>query len=772
MRRRLADLSLNRKFVVLCVLLACGVVTLSVIAARMQYLDLLDARQDRVRTQVDMGMNVLRHYAAEAASGALTREQAQAEARIALAQMHANDGVDYFFVLGPDLHMVVHPSKQGQDMHGEVDANGFEPYTAMQEAAKAGGGFTTYLTSKPGAEGDFAKVTYSALLDDWQWTLAMGVYIDDVQAEALAFTGVLTVAGAALIAIIAGLCWVIARLIARPVRAATAAAESIAAGRMDVDLEGESRDEVGRLLESMRQMRARLQAVIAAQVELQHRHEAGEISYRIDASAFAGAYAEMAEKANDLAAGHIAVQTQVADLAQRYAVGDLSEDMPELPGEKAALTEAMRTTKRNLAAINDEIQRLAGAAARGDFGARGDEGRYDYAFRDMVAALNALMQEADAGLTDVGRVMSAIAEGDLTRRVDRAYQGAFGRLAADANRTAEQLTGIVRGIKGSVDSINTASGEIASGNQDLSGRTEEQAASLEETASSMEELTSTVRQNAENARQANQLAQGAGEVAVNGGRVVEEVVTTMGAISESSKKIADIIGVIDGIAFQTNILALNAAVEAARAGEQGRGFAVVASEVRSLAGRSADAAKEIKALIADSSEKVELGSELVNRAGATMTEIVSSVKRVTDIMGEITAASAEQSAGIEQVNRTVTQLDETTQQNAALVEEASAAARSLEEQAGELAASVAVFRVEQAVQQAATAAPRTAAPAKAGKVDSAKAIKPAQPARPADAAVPKTAAPATNAKAPAAPARPVVRRPEPVLADDGDWQEF
>ncbi|MEN8663572.1 MAG: methyl-accepting chemotaxis protein, partial [Polycyclovorans sp.] len=282
---------------------------------------------------------------------------------------------------------------------------------------------------------------------------------------------------------------------------------------------------------------------------------------------------------------------------------------------------------------------------------------------------------------------------DLTQSVQGDFKGTFGKLKDDANATVAQLTGIITQIKLATDTINTASREIAAGNLDLSRRTEQQAASLEETASSMEELTSTVKQNAENAKQANQLAIGATDVAGKGGAVVSKVVTTMADINDSSKKIADIIGVIDGIAFQTNILALNAAVEAARAGEQGRGFAVVASEVRSLAQRSAAAAKEIKTLISDSVSKIHGGSELVEQAGKTMDEIVQSVKRVTDIMGEITAASLEQSQGIEQVNQTITSMDEVTQQNAALVEEASAAARSLEDQVAGLSEQVGSFRL-------------------------------------------------------------------------------
>jgi len=293
-------------------------------------------------------------------------------------------------------------------------------------------------------------------------------------------------------------------------------------------------------------------------------------------------------------------------------------------------------------------------------------------------------------------VAEKVAAGDLTSRVDVTSSDETGKLLQALKDMNESLLKIVGDVRESAEAIGSGTKQIASGNADLSQRTEEQASSLEETASSMEELTSTVKQNAENARQANQLAIGASDVAARGGEVVSQVVGTMTSINESSKKIVDIISVIDGIAFQTNILALNAAVEAARAGEQGRGFAVVATEVRNLAQRSAAAAKEIKALIGDSVDKVDAGTKLVDAAGKTMEEIVTSVKRVTDIMAEITAASQEQSSGIEQVNQAVTQMDEVTQQNAALVEEAAAAAESLQEQAQNLEQAVSVFNVGKA----------------------------------------------------------------------------
>ncbi|KXK50204.1 MAG: chemotaxis transducer [Nitrosomonas europaea] len=397
------------------------------------------------------------------------------------------------------------------------------------------------------------------------------------------------------------------------------------------------------------------------------------------------------------------LQSRLRDLAgqqqiDNVRIGERTYSLLLMPvtsesGERAGAVVEWRDRTQELT-VEKEVMEIVQAGVAGDFSKRlvlaGKEGF----FRQLAEGINRLMESTSQGLDEMATMLEALAQGNLTMHITHDYQGMLGKLKDDSNSTVDQLASIVRQIKDAAGLITTASKEIADGNTDLSQRTEQQAANLEKTAASMEELTSTVKQNADNARQANQLAASASDVAVKGGEVVSQVVQTMSAINDSSKKIVDIISVIDGIAFQTNILALNAAVEAARAGEQGRGFAVVATEVRTLAQRSAAAAREIKGLISNSVHKVEDGTQLVDQAGRTMEEVVLSVKRVTDIMGEISAASHEQSLGIEQVNQAISQMDEITQQNAALVEEAAAASESMREQAEQLSRAVAAFKLE------------------------------------------------------------------------------
>lgn len=400
---------------------------------------------------------------------------------------------------------------------------------------------------------------------------------------------------------------------------------------------------------SVDRLRGNLKGIVDSVNWVNAEHEKGNIDMTLRADMFKGQFSALAESVNAIVGGHIDANQKAMACVKSFGEGDFEAPLEQFPGQQAEINEIIEHVRSNLKALNDDAQMLADAAREGRVSVRADAERHLGDYRKIVDGMN---------------------------------------------QTLDMIVDPISTAKVAAETINTAAKEIAQGNSDLSRRTEEQAASLEQTTSSMDELSSTVKQNADNATQANELARSASDIAVKGGKAVSEVVHTMSAINESATKIENIITVIDGIAFQTNILALNAAVEAARAGEQGRGFAVVAGEVRSLAQRSAGAAKEIKELITDSVSKTTEGTQQVEAAGSTMQEIVTSVKHVSDIIGEIASASSEQSAGISNINEAIIKMDDTTQQNTALVEEAAAAAESMMEQADELMNVMGAFTIE------------------------------------------------------------------------------
>ncbi|WP_036302900.1 methyl-accepting chemotaxis protein [Methylotenera sp. L2L1] len=490
--------------------------------------------------------------------------------------------------------------------------------------------------------------------------------------------------------------------------------------------------------ERVEQLRINIKTLIAEMQNMSQQHDLGEIDVEVDVAKFTGTYAEMAQSLNKMVGSHVREKEEVTQVMRALGDGDFDVQIQQYPGKKAEINKNLDRLKGKLKGAVDSVKWVTNEHAQGNIDMSLHAHLFKGGFSELAAAVNAIVAgqleltekalacvkafgegDFDAPLEkfpgkkvfvneaieqvrtnlkalneDAQLLADAAHAGRVTVRADaNRHQGDYRKIVNGMNETLEMIVGPIVTVQQSVETINTAAREIAQGNADLSRRTEDQAASLEKTAASMEELSSTVKQNADNAKQANQLASAASGVAVKGGVAVSAVVSTMAEINESAKKIEDIISVIDGIAFQTNILALNAAVEAARAGEQGRGFAVVAGEVRNLAQRSASAAKEIKELITNSVNKTAEGTKQVETAGDTMQEIVSSVKRVSDIIGEISAASQEQSVGIEQVNEAIMKMDDVTQQNTALVEEAAAAAESMMEQADELMNAISVFQL-------------------------------------------------------------------------------
>jgi methyl-accepting chemotaxis protein len=567
------------------------------------------------------------------------------------------------------------------------------------------------------------------------WRLLAQLPEQAVRADAVALgRQILLAALFGALAIAWAVAWLARRLVARPLARAVEFAGAVAAGNLDARPDTTARAELATLNHALGDMAQRLgerQEVERRAAEQMRRlaEETAAIANALDAASSAvlitdrghairyanralrALFADAAPALADAAPGFPAADPVGADFGRlhpldpatrspyeieqvfggrtfRLAISPWFDDAGTYCGSVVGWTERSAEL-----AVQREVAAVVGAAAAGDLSANLPlEGKQGF-LRELAAAINELLAATRAGVEEVQGVLAALAEDDLSVRSEAELRGVFARMRDDANTGIERLAGIIAAIHEAAHSITTASAEIAAGNADLSVRTEQQAASLEETASSMAQLTATVRQNAEAARQAASLSHGTAEAAVAGGRLVDEVVATMAQIQASSKKIGEIVGTINGIAFQTNLLAINAAIEAARAGEQGRGFAVVAAEVRALAQRSAEASRQIRGIVEESGRRIGAGAAVAGKAGSTMQEVVAAVKRVTDLVGEISAASVEQAQGLEQIQQAIARIDETTQQNAALVEEASAAARSAEEQATDLVALVARFRL-------------------------------------------------------------------------------
>ncbi|MDD5298020.1 MAG: Cache 3/Cache 2 fusion domain-containing protein [Rhodocyclaceae bacterium] len=691
--------------------------------------------------------------------------------------------------------LVVHPAKVGANIMAAKDASGREFIREIVEK-KDGSIRYPWVNAELGETQARDKVVVFEHFPEWNWVIGGGTYLDEFEHDANALAWMMALSGLMVVMVLTVVMYVLARRqVTRPLEQAITAFNEIAGGNYHAKVDTQRDDEIGKVFQGIKSMQVRLGFEVAetkriAEENLRVRFGLESVTVPVTLSDDANKLIFMNKAATDLwqgMAGEIGKRIHGFSVQGMLGnkVADYLEDGEVLAAYRAQMdstrTFDMCLAGRNLrvtaspvhnhdgayrgrlsqwvdrtaeVAVEAEVSALVDAAGHGDFSRRLElDGKNGFYLR-VSEGLNKLMEEVSRGLDDVGRVLNAIAQGILTETVHGEYEGTFGRLVGDTNTTVGRLQEVVGRIKEATEAINQAAREIAQGNSDLSARTEEQASSLEETASSMEQINATVKQNAENARQAKSLAANSHEVVVRSGQMVNEVVETMGGIAASSRKMSDIIGVIDSIAFQTNILALNAAVEAARAGEQGRGFAVVATEVRALAQRSATAAKEIKTLIADSVGRVEGGVRLVQEAGDTMGQVVSSFQKVAALVTEIASASSEQSSGVEQVTLAVGQMDEVTQQNAALVEEAAAAAESLEDQARSLARTVSVFRL-------------------------AEEDRPALPSTPARSAPPRSAParlPAKSAGAlprPAASARPVA--PVHARAASGgedEWEEF
>jgi len=501
-----------------------------------------------------------------------------------------------------------------------------------------------------------------------------------------------TIAGVGALALMILVSLFIIRLTSASVRAASDGMHALVSGDLSFRVTAPSQDEIGRIVDQVGDVKQTIDGLTRELDGLAQTVRQGRLGERGDQQRFSGAYSTLVGNVNQLIEAFVAPIEETSQYVQRIARGDIPPPISEsYNGDFDHIKQNLNALAATMSGLQEQTRAITSAAQAGRLDVRGDQTRFAGAWQELILGINQTMDAVSEPIAEVLKTMNRMAGGDLSRRIHADYQGVFAQLRDDMNTTAAKLDEIMASVREAADSIALGAGEIAQGNHDLSARTEQQAANLEETSSSVQELNSTVQNNADNARQASELAGEAQSLAMRGGEVVRDTAQAMGAISESSRQVVSIIDTIDEIAFQTNLLALNAAVEAARAGEQGRGFAVVANEVRDLASRSGEAAREIKKLIESSAERVEAGGRMVDTSGTTLEEIITAVKRVADIVSEISVASQQQSSGVSEVSTVVTHLDDMTQQNAAMVEEVASASQSMGEQARELTRLLAFF---------------------------------------------------------------------------------
>lgn len=697
------------------------------------YDHLLDGRKAKVQNLVESAHSVMSAYAAKAESGELTEADAKKQALIAVESMRY-DGGNYFWINDTHPTMIMHPIKpalNGKDLSSFQDPKKNFLFKDMVSAVKSGGaGFVDYYWAKPANKDlPIAKVSYVKHLANWDWIVGSGIYLDDVdvvyRAEVLRFAAIITV----LLLAVAGLMIWVMRGINRSLSTASETATSIAAGNLNNEISRtHSGDAVDNLLGALDSMQESLRTQIESEKKIAT--EAGRIKQALDNVATNVIVTDSADKIifsnksmtrmlseiqNDIQSVNsgFSLNTLIGMPLQALGTSPVSSTDSIHPDEVKLGSRTFRQVispvvdekghqigsvsefidRTQQIAVEKEVQNIVNAAKNGDLDHLIQLEGKNGIFLRLSESINQLVEINRSIIKDTIDVVSAMEHGDLTKRITKDYDGAYGELKRYINRTSSRLTEIINGIQNASDNVASGSGRITQGNQSLSQRTAEQSSSLEHTAASMEEINGAVKNNAINAEEANRLAAEMRDQAETSGQVVVQAIDAMEQINSSSSKMSEIIGVINEIAFQTNLLALNAAVEAAHAGDQGKGFAVVASEVRNLAQRSGEAAKEIATLIEDSAHKVSTGRKLVNNTGQSLDEIVVMVNRVSSVIAEIATANNEQSIGIDQVNMAMVRIEKGTQENAKMVDDISKSSTSLDGEASELAGLVDFFKL-------------------------------------------------------------------------------